>query len=90
MTHRLSSVMIHVMNTFSEILKTLRGDQTQSQIAVKLGIVPSAVANWETGRQKPRRAMLPLLAKVLGCDGEMLEKAVYPEESADPGGPSNA
>lgn len=61
---------------FRELVRRLRGKRTQAQIAAGLGVVPSAVANWESGIQQPRRAMLPLMASVLGCDVALLERAL--------------
>ena len=50
-------------------LKKLRADAALSQheVAVRMGVVPSAVANWETELALPKARDLPLLAQVLGC-----------------------
>ena len=38
------------------------------QLAVSMGVVHSAVANWESEVVLPRSRDLPLLARVLGCE----------------------
>ena len=40
---------------------------TQKELADKMSIGRSAVANWETGRTNPRAELLPKIAKVLNC-----------------------
>jgi len=44
-----------------------RANLQQSQIAERMGVVQSAVANWENEIALPRARQLPLLAQVLGC-----------------------
>lgn len=63
-------------NAMGSLLKKLRGDRTQEEVGVALGVGASAVANWESGRQMPRRAMLPLMAQELGVPVQDLEKAM--------------
>ena len=41
---------------------------SQKQLAVSMGYVQSAVANWESEVVLPRSRDLPLLARVLGCE----------------------
>ena len=50
-------------------IKALREKKeiTQQSLARILGINQSAVSNWETEKAMPRAALLPKLAKVLGC-----------------------
>lgn len=50
-------------------IKTLRREKhlTQAQLAEKMGVINSAVANWEAETTLPRARQLPLLAAVLGC-----------------------
>jgi len=46
---------------------------TQQDIADRLDLTPNAVTMWESGRSKPRTAMMPLLAEILGTTtGELL------------------
>ncbi len=42
-------------------------DMTQDQLAERLGVLRSVVANWETEISLPRTRQLPQLAAVLGC-----------------------
>ncbi len=39
----------------------------QVQVAGRMGVLPTAVSNWETEVALPRARQLPLLAQVLGC-----------------------
>lgn len=45
---------------------------TQTQIAKKLGVVPSCVTQWESGVRKPDIVMLKRLAEVLECTADEL------------------
>ena len=46
---------------------------TQQELADRLDLTPNAVTMWESGRSKPRTAMMPLLAEILGTTtGELL------------------
>lgn len=49
-------------------IKELReaAGMTQAQLAVAMGMMQSAVANWESEVSLPRSRQLPLLAKTLG------------------------
>ena len=40
---------------------------TQKQVADSMGVLTSAVSNWESEVALPRARQLPLLAQVLGC-----------------------
>ena len=40
---------------------------TQQQVADSMGVLQSAVSNWESEVALPRARQLPLLARVLGC-----------------------
>lgn len=39
----------------------------QKQVAEHMGVLQSAVSNWETEVALPKARQLPLLAQVLGC-----------------------
>lgn len=39
----------------------------QRQVAEHMGVLQSAVSNWETEVALPKARQLPLLAQVLGC-----------------------
>ena len=47
-------------------LRELAG-MTQQQVADSMGVLQSAVSNWESEVALPRARQLPLLARVLGC-----------------------
>ena len=51
-------------------IKALREAQglSQKQLAASMGVVQSAVANWESESFLPKSRDLPDLARVLGCD----------------------
>jgi len=42
-------------------------DITQKDASIALGVSQSAVALWDTGKTKPRAALLPKVAKLYGC-----------------------
>ncbi len=50
-------------------IKELRqmAGMTQQQVADSMGVLTSAVSNWESEVALPRARQLPLLAQVLGC-----------------------
>lgn len=39
----------------------------QKQVAEHMGVLQSAVSNWETEAALPKARQLPILAEVLGC-----------------------
>ena len=43
---------------------------TQLKLAVKLGVTPSTVYNWERGTAEPRARQLGLLAQALGVTAD--------------------
>ena len=49
-------------------------DITQKEAAAALGVHPSAVAQWETGKTRPRAALLPKIAELYGCTVDELLK----------------
>ena len=50
-------------------IKKLReiAGMTQNQLAEQMGVMQTAVSNWENEVALPKARQLPLLAKVLGC-----------------------
>lgn len=48
---------------------------TQKQVADSMGVLTSAVSNWESEVALPRARQLPLLARVLGCSIDDLYQA---------------
>lgn len=59
-------------------LRELRMDAmlTQQQLAEAALVGQSAVANWESGKQRPLKKYWPLLANALHCTVETLEQAL--------------
>ena len=45
---------------------------TQGEVAARLGIVRTAVTNWERGRNGPNKRILPRVAELYGCSVEDL------------------
>lgn len=41
--------------------------KSQTQLAAEVGVIPSAVNQWESGNKTPTTDKLPLLAAALGC-----------------------
>ena len=47
----------------------------QKQVAEHMGVLQSAVSNWETEVALPKARQLPQLAQVLGCSvGDLFER----------------
>lgn len=44
-----------------------KADISQQLLAAEMGVMPSAVCNWETEVALPRTRQLPELARALGC-----------------------
>ncbi len=54
---------------------------SQRRVAAEMGVSDAAVSMWETGKTRPRAALLPKLASLYGCTvDELLSEAI-----ADPG-----
>lgn len=51
------------MSKFGEILKNLRGDKTQEEIATEIGLTKSAWAMYERGERIPRDKVKVKIAK---------------------------
>lgn len=49
-------------------------DITQKEAAAALGVHPSAVAQWEIGKTRPRAALLPKIAELYCCTVDELLK----------------
>ena len=54
------------MNTYGDILRKLRGDRTQEQIAVAVGITKSSWAMYERGERIPRDEVKIKIAAFFG------------------------
>ena len=65
-------------NQFGETLKKLRTEKnlSQQQLAQKLFVNRSSIANWETGRRIPDLILLTRLARLLSVDISVLTNAV--------------
>ena len=59
---------------FGETLRRLRGEKglSQQQLADRLHVERSSVANWEAGRRVPNATLLFQIAKALGADAAIL------------------
>lgn len=70
-------------NHFGETLCRLRAEKglSQQQIANRLHVTRSAVANWEIGHRLPNAAMISQIARVLNADAALLLAAA--DESHD-------
>ncbi len=68
-------------NSFAETLKSLRSKQnlSQQQLANKLFVDRSSIANWENGRRLPDAIIISRLAKCLGVDVSILLDATSAE-----------
>ncbi len=53
-------------------LKYLRGERSQEDFARKLGLTRSALANYETGRTKPKLSVLREISRKLGLSEDFL------------------
>ena len=59
-------------------MKTIRelreeAGMTQLELAVRVGVTPSAVYNWERGRNEPKATQLRSLARVFGVPMEEID-----------------
>jgi len=66
-------------------LKTIRElreakDWTQFQLAIQVGVSPSTIYNWESGRAEPRVSQLRRLAELFGVRMDDVE--LVPEADA--------
>ena len=70
-------------NHFGETLRRLRAEKclSQQQVANRLHVTRSAVANWEIGHRLPNAAMISQIAWVLNADAALLLAAA--DESHD-------
>ena len=59
---------------FGETLRRLRGEKglSQQQLADRLHVERSSVANWEAGRRVPNTTLFSQIAKALGADAAIL------------------
>lgn len=56
------------MRTLADLRKAAK--LTQLELAVRLGVTPSTVYNWERGMAEPRARQLGLLAEALGVTAD--------------------
>lgn len=58
-----------------------RAEMTQQTLGTRMGVMGSAVSNWESETALPLSRQLPLLARVLGCSiSDLFEPDVIDEE----------
>ena len=71
-------------NLFGETLRNLRTERnlSQQQLAQRLFVNRSSVANWETGRRIPDLILLTRLAQILNVDISVLTNVTYTDEGA--------
>ena len=71
-------------NRFGEVLRNLRTEKnlSQQQLAQRLYVNRSSVANWETGRRIPDLILLTRLAQVLNVDVSLLADATESENKS--------
>lgn len=72
--------------SFADTLKQIRTEQglSQQQLADKLFVDRSSVANWESGRRVPNALLITRIAETLGVEIGMLMTSVNEEEEAKP------
>lgn len=72
--------------SFADTLKQIRTEQglSQQQLADKLFVDRSSIANWESGRRVPNALLITRIAETLGVDIGMLMTSVNEEEEAKP------
>ena len=72
--------------SFADILKQIRTEQglSQQQLADKLFVDRSSIANWESGRRVPNAILITKIAETLGVDIGTLMTSVNEEEEAKP------
>ena len=72
--------------SFAETLKLIRTEQglSQQQLADKLFVDRSSIANWESGRRIPNALLITRIAETLGVDIGTLMTSVNDEQEARP------
>ncbi len=72
--------------SFADTLKQIRTEQglSQQQLADKLFVDRSSIANWESGRRVPNALLITRIAETLGVDIGMLMTSVNDEEEPQP------
>ncbi|MBO6107824.1 MAG: response regulator [Eubacterium sp.] len=71
-------------NIFAETLQRLRTERniSQQQLASKMFVGRSTIANWETGRRVPDALLMSRLAKCLDVDVSVLLESAHDSEEA--------
>jgi transcriptional regulator with XRE-family HTH domain len=72
------------MVTRAKTIRELREDAglTQLQLANKIGVTPSAVYNWERGRNEPKASQLRTMARLFGVSMDVINFEVEELKSA--------
>lgn len=72
--------------SFADTLRLIRTEQglSQQQLADKLFVDRSSIANWESGRRIPNALLITRIAETLGVDIGTLMTSVNEEEEARP------
>ena len=53
---------------------------SQAKVAEQLGVNQSTVCLWDTGKTRPRAALLPQIAELYGCSIDDLLAPDHPEQ----------
>ena len=56
----------NILKTVAARIKNLRGDMTQKEFALSLGVSPQAVSAWENADKMPRVGVLEKLSEIYG------------------------
>ena len=60
----------------------MKAGLSQRAVAEKMNVSPAAVALWDTGKSKPRAALLPKLAELYGCTVDELLRQEQNQDTA--------
>lgn len=67
------------MKTIKEL--RIAAGLTQLELAVRVGVTPSAVYNWERGKNEPSATNLRDIAQALGVDMDEIDLGVWDAKS---------
>lgn len=69
------------MRTFGEVLKKHRTlvRMTQAELAMKMGVTPQTISQYERGLKNPKHKTIEKYAKALGCKPDEIYSEMYIE-----------
>lgn len=75
--------MQHYINYFSKVLRLHRVNAhlTQSELAEKVGLSKTSIANYEQGLRRPDQKTIKKIAKALNIDSSLFKETEIEEES---------